>query len=347
MSADLQRLFTQPRDRNNSRYAREYHAKPTVDSHHPSISYNLIDKRDYSKYHVLNDAEVEAESLRSKELSRKLVATWQGRPTSASSTSSRSQSRQKFIPPKLGMMSKSAKKEARAWDKSINSIRSSGSIPGSKRTAATDTIRRLTESRSGLASDIGSSVSYMDSTALNPSRSIISTGDDTGNIDLQTVVEVMKTKFIENIHVVDKLYDENKFMEKRIAMLEKEIRSMRGENTVNTEPNDQETQSLLETTSAREMERRRVVSPKPRPRSASNPAKSSRPISSRRFTISPSLQADLDRYNQRMEMNRAKEQQKQRLQEEYELLQKERLLRVSSSPSFIFTILIASIIILT
>jgi hypothetical protein len=340
MSAVLQNLFTQPRDRSNSRYARENQVQRAVDSKHPNISYNLIDKQDYSKFRVLTDAEVELERTKSKELSRKLVATWQGRPTSAPSAS-HSQSKQQFAPPKLGMMSKSAKKEARAWEKSIHSMKSSGSIPNSSlasngHSKSNDTLRRLMENTNASTVDLGStSMSYAESSVPKSSASLASIVNED---DLTTVVEVMKTKFIENINVIDKLYGENKFMEKRIEMLEKEVRRIKGDNDENTEPNDNDAESLIETSSVKEAPRHRTTSPKPRPRSASNPSIRSRPPSRPRFNISPSLQADLDRYNQRMEMIRSKEKERERLQKEYKLIQKEKLLRVEFCYCFIISL---------
>lgn len=181
------------------------------------------------------------------------------------------------------------------------------------------------------------------------------------NLDLLSVVETMQTKYIENIKVIDKLFDEKKSMESRIQLLEGELRKQRKDFT-NSDENDLfETKKTNELSSSAEthnlFETNEIKLHKPNrdqlyddsiylKRSSSvqnfksegnglniDTASTSKPLrrssSSGRFTLSPNLQADLDRYNQKMEIIRLKEIEKQKRDKEYELLMRDKLLRVS------------------
>lgn len=157
----------------------------------------------------------------------------------------------KFIPPKLGTISRQQNKVQKQWDKQIKNATSRSNVDNTVSNGRDSRMERtinslVMNSRSNeISNDLDDnrvSSNQISQKSLDngsgrggeavsgamraTSRINQSSGPfhaDDANHTLLKVVETMKEKYVQNIKVVDKLYDEKKSMEKRIELLERQI----------------------------------------------------------------------------------------------------------------------------
>ena len=202
MSSVLQNLFVQPRDTSNPKFARLSQTNRTeVDG----VLYDLVDPREYSTYRILSQEEVRNENRKIVEMAR-TVNTWQGkgqliRPGSANSPS------YKFQPPKLGMLSKSGRIEKKKWENQVKALKSGND----------DTIKLDGTMKQLLAnSQTERKESEYQTTSSNQH-------EDEPDLNLLVAVDVLKSKYFENIQVIETLYNEKCEMEKKMKAMERSL----------------------------------------------------------------------------------------------------------------------------
>ena len=146
---------------------------------------------------------------------------------------------------------------------------------------------------------------------------------------LMESVESIQSKFIDNMKLVEKLAHDNELMQKKINTLEKAVRKRRPyEETKEVDVDELLRQKLLSTDDILLDKNKSTSDLSQRPKSA-DPRTLKRAASTERCQLSGRLQADMDKYNQKMEIIKIKEKEKEAEDKEYQLQQRERMLRVS------------------
>lgn len=176
--------------------------------------YKLLDSRDWSRYQVLSDEEVKEEIRRSTQTKENMM-TLTGKFKDGHY---KEKTGIKFLPPQMGTASKSRKIEKKAWEKDM--LAASTNQMGTK---------RMNDPDSEYAQTIR---------ALQANTEV----EDDGHIEPQTfefdprdgpedrvgrAFNVIQKKYEQNLHVVERLYEEKMSLEEYARHLERELQRSR------------------------------------------------------------------------------------------------------------------------
>eukprot|EP01033_Poteriospumella_lacustris_P000035 gene35-22_t len=301
----LQSLFIPPRAGEDPRIAQVDRTRMSMGA--DGKYYKLLDSRDWSRYQVLSDEEVKEEIRRSTQTKENMM-TLTGKFKDGHY---KEKTGIKFLPPQMGTASKSRKIEKRAWEKDM--LAASTNQMGTK---------RMDDPDSEYAQTIR---------ALQANTEV----EDDGHIEPQTfefdprdgpedrvgrAFNVIQKKYEQNLHVVERLYEEKMSLEDYARHLERS--RSRPSAARSQSPDDH---STTETRDYRFRSSAALAPPK-----YDEVAEIDREVGGPDgVSVSSNLLADADRYVQKRRMLEEKERLEKLEEEKYLLELKEKHLRAS------------------
>lgn len=175
----------------------------------------MLDSRDWNRYHVLSDHEMENEMRRSREVKENMY-TLMGKLKNGQYTSRNSRG-PKFVAPQLGTASRSKKIDKRAWEKDLTlAMSGEATTRGHSNSSYNKTISSL----------VGNTQVEEEEEEV-PDSPVFDYRSQQGDKVTQAF-HVIKTKYEQNLHVVDKLYHEKMSLEDYAKSLEEELMRAKG-----------------------------------------------------------------------------------------------------------------------
>eukprot|EP00598_Pedospumella_elongata_P001269 CAMPEP_0184969002 /NCGR_PEP_ID=MMETSP1098-20130426/1892_1 /TAXON_ID=89044 /ORGANISM="Spumella elongata, Strain CCAP 955/1" /LENGTH=852 /DNA_ID=CAMNT_0027490715 /DNA_START=65 /DNA_END=2623 /DNA_ORIENTATION=+ len=226
LHAPVQSMFIQPRAGKDPRIAK------TDDSHlgvgSDGILYKMLDQRDWDKFRTMTDRELQGERDKSREIKENMnILT--GKLKNGKYSGSLSKSGIKLVAPQFGTQSRTKKIERKNWEADLKTMQSGGDLGKSLRTDADflGTMQTLARNEQLNHSDRYEE-EYDREESPPPQRfrnadgglNVSQSADDR----IQAAIHTMKNKYEQNLHVVEQLFDEKKYMERKIELLEEKLR---------------------------------------------------------------------------------------------------------------------------
>ncbi|RYH16689.1 hypothetical protein EON65_29655 [archaeon] len=178
------------------------------------VLYKMLDPEDWSKYQILSDAELKTEAMRSQEVKQNLL-TISGK--TAYGGTHRHAMRSGFIKlvaPQVGTASASRRKENKQWTKDLVKATAGYSTQNmDEKHRATMTL--LQQNSELPQEEVKGDFEFVVDNALQ--------GDK-----ISKVFRVIKQKYEQNLHVIDKLYDERLSLEQYARSLEEKLVEVTG-----------------------------------------------------------------------------------------------------------------------
>ncbi len=189
----------------------------------------MLDQRDWDKYRTMTDRELQSELEKSREIKENMnILT--GKLKNGKYSGSLSKSGIKLVAPQFGTQSRTKKIERKNWEADLKTMQSGGDLGKSLRTDADflgtmhalATNERLNHSdRYEVEDDREESPPPQRFRNADGGFNVTQSADDR----IQAAIHTMKNKYEQNLHVVEKLFDEKKYMERKIELLEEKLRS--------------------------------------------------------------------------------------------------------------------------
>jgi hypothetical protein len=181
------------------------------------VLYKMLDSRDWNRYHVLSEEEMQNEVRRSREVKENMY-TMMGKLKNGQYTS-RSKPGPKFMPPQLGTASRTKKIDQRAWEKDLTlAMSGEATTRGHSNSSYNKTIASL----------IDNTRENEDDEEDTPPSPVYDYSQSVGPDKVTKAFHVIKTKYEQNLHVVDKLYHEKMSLEEYTNALEEELMRAKG-----------------------------------------------------------------------------------------------------------------------
>jgi hypothetical protein len=187
--------------------------------------YKMSDRKDWEKYRTLSDADIQEELNKSREIKENMY-TMSG-VLKNGKYGSKGSSRIKLVAPQLGTQSRARKIENKNWEADLKAM-TSGGDSSNMRTSSEfhNTMRNLVDN-SGPAVPEPKVVSRP-----SPPQFRRPTGgfdvSQSAEDRIAAAVETMKQKYEQNLHVVEKLFDEKQLMDRKIKLLERRLSQQEG-----------------------------------------------------------------------------------------------------------------------
>lgn len=182
----------------------------------------MAERNDWEKYRTLSDAEMRDELSKSVEIKENMYML-NGKLSKGKYLHGSRSSGIKLVAPQFGTQSHSRKKELRQWEQDLQHMTSGGS-PGATTSQYHDTMATL--ARNQISADTlkhGSAITREDTTysfrAADGGEGVAQSSEDR----IHAAVSTMKQKYEQNLHVVEQLFDEKKYMERKIHLLERRL----------------------------------------------------------------------------------------------------------------------------
>ena len=198
-------------------FAKTDHSRIKVGS--DGIVYKMVDSREWDRYQIMTDEAVANEARRSREVKENmLLLSGKLKHGEHHIRSPKRGIGTKFVPPQLGTTSRTRKIEQKAWHNELQTAMLHGKTnPPSGRTSFNQTISSLVEN-----------AVYNHEQEELPESPIF---DYTTNIQQDKVSKafnVIKQKYEQNLHVVEKLYSEKTSLEDYTQTLEEQLMTLTG-----------------------------------------------------------------------------------------------------------------------
>lgn len=176
--------------------------------------YDLLEEREWNRYRIVSDQESREELLRSKEIKQNMMVLTgkirDGRHVSSSGI--------KYSAPQLGTSSRSKRIEHRTWNQEMTQA-ASGKIPLNSSFGGTiSQLAQNTKIEGDTESEEPTSpqYNYTQYETNNPKKKV------------KQAFNVVKQKYEQNLHVIDKLYDDKISLEDYVQSLESELMRTKG-----------------------------------------------------------------------------------------------------------------------
>ena len=202
--------------------------------------YKMLDQRDWSKYRTLSDAELQEEMNKSREIKENMY-TLNGKLKDGK-YSSNSKSGIKLVAPQFGTQSRTRKVEKRRWDKELHTM-TAGEHMAHSDLAESDHYETMATLVRNQGVDADRDWDRTDSTeragpaafkAASGGLDVSQSADDR----IHAAINAMKSKYEQNLHVVEKLFDEKKYMERKIELLERRLQERAALDGVSERPEE-------------------------------------------------------------------------------------------------------------
>lgn len=196
------------------------------------ILYKMLDHKDWDKFRTLSDRELQEEIHKSREI-KENMSTLNGKLKNGKYGTSLSKSGIKLVAPQFGTQSRSKKIEKKNWEADVQTMQSGGVhvLGSSLRTGHDykDTMQTLARNEQLNHSERYDEDEREFEEEPRPARfrpadggfNVSQSADDR----IQSAISAMKNKYEQNLTVVEKLFDEKKYMERKIELLEEKLRS--------------------------------------------------------------------------------------------------------------------------
>jgi hypothetical protein len=193
----------------------------------------MSDQRDWAKYRTLTDKEIRDELKKNREIKENMYTLTgkikNGRYVNNATTGT------KFVAPQFGTQTRAKKIEKRNWEADLNTMRSSGEGKFGSGTGA-GTLRSTGEYHNTMSRLVENSVrnhpeeyaphEYEEEKEEAVTRTAFRSASgglqvpQQAEMRMQRAVETIKSKYDQNLHVVEQLFDEKQEMEHKIRLLE-------------------------------------------------------------------------------------------------------------------------------
>lgn len=196
------------------------------------ILYKMLDHKDWDKFRTLSDRELQEELHKSREI-KENMSTMNGKLKNGKYGTSKSKSGIKLVAPQFGTQSRTKKIERKNWEADLQTMQSGGVhvLGSSLRTGRDfqDTMQTLARNE-----QLNHSERYEEDEREydeEPQPARFRPADGGFNVSqsaderIQSAINAMKNKYEQNLTVVEKLFDEKKYMERKIELLEEKLRS--------------------------------------------------------------------------------------------------------------------------
>mmetsp|Transcript_19736 Transcript_19736/g.28388 ORF Transcript_19736/g.28388 Transcript_19736/m.28388 type:complete len:724 (-) Transcript_19736:65-2236(-) len=212
MAADLQYMFTQPRDKSASRVASSF--VPSKTTGEDGKLYMLADKEDAAKFKTLSDEEIQEEQRVSEKMKESILANSKNRAKIDSHGFPRKESPQKTVPKKQPKKRQSSTSHHQTSDMGSTHMDSA----------------LLNETAKAVTKTIGEDDDR--DTSMGPPED-----------KLLRTVSTMQEKYAENLKIIEKLFKERQEMEKRLEYVEKQLKQSRRSNNLHKKLRQAQTMS--------------------------------------------------------------------------------------------------------
>lgn len=203
--------------------------------------YRMLDKKDWNKYHILSETEEAEEILKSQEI-RENMLTMSGHVKNGHLSRTKS-SGIKVIAPQIGTANSSRRKDTIKWERELNMANSTGKTM--KGSSFQSTIAKLEANTEQEDEDEDEPAVDEESSPVYDYTSI---ADSARNNKSKQAFDIIQKKYEQNLHVVDKLYQEKMSLEEYTKSLEVELMKVKGiisKKTPTRYPPPTATQELL------------------------------------------------------------------------------------------------------
>jgi hypothetical protein len=189
----------------------------------------MAERNDWEKYRTLSDAEMRDELSKSVEIKENMYML-NGKLSKGKYLHGSRSSGIKLVAPQFGTQSHSRKKEIRQWEQDLHHMTSGGTgIPGATTSQYHDTMATLIRNQVGVdTSKIPREDTRYSFRAADGGEGVAQSSEDR----IHAAVSTMKQKYEQNLHVVEQLFDEKKYMERKIQLLERRLQQQVREETV-------------------------------------------------------------------------------------------------------------------
>ena len=203
----------------------------------------MLEHKDWEKFRTLTDSELRDELNKSREIKENMY-TLNGKMKNGKYGQS-SPSKIKLVAPQFGTQSRARKIEKRNWEQDLKTMGSNGGATDATGTAAaaSTALRTSSEFQSTMSKLVQNSMANRgdyerkeeeqdDAEASQEAKRYGKFRAPTGGLQVphsaedrvHAAISTMKSKYEQNLHVVEKLFDEKKFMERKIQLLEQRLR---------------------------------------------------------------------------------------------------------------------------
>mmetsp|Transcript_21479 Transcript_21479/g.35966 ORF Transcript_21479/g.35966 Transcript_21479/m.35966 type:complete len:919 (+) Transcript_21479:47-2803(+) len=231
-TANLQGLFIQPRKGQDPRVAKV--DETYLSRGNDGILYRMLDREDWNKYRTLSDAEMKEELNRSREIKENMYTLTGKFKDGKYKERKPAGSGVKMVAPQFGTQSRSRKIERRNWEQDLNTMANADGVPGGLRSSSdhhgtmatlvqNSQSKAIEDERAGRSAQRAEYQEYT-SPVGSPLRFQANTGGlnkaQGAEARIHSAVEAMKDKYEQNLRVVETLFDEKRYMERKIDLLE-------------------------------------------------------------------------------------------------------------------------------
>lgn len=186
--------------------------------------YKMLERRDWEKYRTLTDNELRDELNKSREIKENMY-TLNGKLKN--NKYGHSGSKLKLVAPQFGTQSRSRKIENRHWEEDLNTLKNSSENAGLLKTNSDyhTTMATLVQNQKlndGTWKESQASVrsSTLQFQPQSGGLNVTQNAEDR----IHAAINIMKDKYEQNLHIVEQLFDEKKYMERKIQLLEERLR---------------------------------------------------------------------------------------------------------------------------
>lgn len=188
------------------------------------ILYKMVEQREWGKYRTLTDSEIREELNKSREIKENMY-TLNGKLKS--NKYGQSSSKIKLVAPQFGTQSRSRKIEKRNWEQDLNTLKNSGENASMLKTNS-DYHKTMATLVNNQQLNDGSLKETVEPLRRPPAQFRPESGGlnvtQSAEDRIHAAINIMKDKYEQNLHVVEQLFDEKKYMERKIQLLEDRLR---------------------------------------------------------------------------------------------------------------------------
>jgi hypothetical protein len=182
--------------------------------------YRMADKKDWNKYYILSETEEAEEILKSQEIKENML-TMSGHVKNGHLSRSRS-SGIKVVAPQVGTANYSRRKDTIKWERELDMAKSTGKTM--KGSSFQSTIAKLAAN----TEEEEEEPAVDEEPSPSPVYDYTSIAEAAGHNKTKQAFDIIQKKYAQNLHVVDKLYQEKISLEEYTKSLEVELMKAKG-----------------------------------------------------------------------------------------------------------------------
>eukprot|EP01031_Cornospumella_fuschlensis_P029760 gene29760-35935_t len=209
-----QTYITLPRDGHNPKQPKLDETRLSMG--HDGVLYKMLEPEDWSKYQILSDAELKLEARRSQEVKQNLLTISGKSAYGGTHRHAMKSGFIKLVAPQVGTSSASKRKEAKQWTKDL-----------AKATAGFST-QNMDEKHRATMTLLQQNSDLPQEEVKEDFEFVVDNAPQGDKVS--KVFRVIKQKYEQNLHVIDKLYDERMSLEQYARSLEEKLVEVTGKD---------------------------------------------------------------------------------------------------------------------